>query len=424
MVSTEEKRRLIEQLIDVENKLISSEDIKRQFYDVLLRDTNGGKLYKYRTFDKKGYSLENLKEGTLHCSKPSAFNDPFDCKIGITLEGLYEAKYGEKIKSMEAMLEKFGFVVQGEGGLENCSTDEQRIFNKLLVDKELMGLFEDVVCEEKTKEEKEELLQDNIPTIMKMMQNFCRDEALKKELGEGADAINSFLKNATQAGIMMLLDDNATLANYASANGIQEDTDEIGYTISLGKKLFPELCNNINEFEKEFDRLFNELPKKIDDLLLVGCLCTDYKNRLMWSHYADSHTGFCIEYDFSEHTGANLLDLPLPVIYAKDRPIFPWDVVIDNNEDNMQRAQLQIVLSMLMKDNVWEYENEWRIFASSQKSSEYKMPKVSCIYLGVAISEENRTKIFEIASELNIPVKQMKVDRGVYDLHAEKEKNI
>lgn len=272
MVSTEEKRRLIEQLIDVENKLISSEDIKRQFYDVLLRDTNGGKLYKYRTFDKKGYSLENLKEGTLHCSKPSAFNDPFDCKIGITLEGLYEAKYGEKIKSMEAMLEKFGFVVQGEGGL--------------------------------------------------------------------------------------------------------------------------------------------------------GCLCTDYKNRMMWSHYADSHTGFCIEYDFSEHTGANLFDLPLPVIYAKDRPIFPWDVVIDNNEDNMQRAQLQIVLSMLMKDNVWEYENEWRIFVSSQKSSEYKMPKVSCIYLGVAISEENRTKILGIASELNIPVKQMKVDRGVYDLHAEKVKNI
>ena len=424
MVSTEEKRMLVEQLISMENKFILSEDIKRQLYEMLLRDTNGGKLYKYRTFDKEGYSLKNLKEGTLHCSKPSAFNDPFDCKIGVTLEGLYEAKYGAKFKSMETMLEKFGFIVQGGEGLENCSTDEQRIFNKLFLDEELMGLFEELVCEEKTKEEKEELIQNNIPAIMKMMQTFCRDEAFKNELGEGANAIDSFLKNATQEGLLMLLDDNATLANYASANGIQEDTDEIGYTMSLGKKLFPELCNNINEFETAFDRLFNELPKKIDDLLLIGCLCTDYKNRLMWSHYAGSHTGFCIEYDFSEHTGANLFELPQPVIYAKDRPIFPWDVVIDNTEDNIQRAQLQIVLSMLMKDSVWEYENEWRIFVSSQKSSEYKMPKVCCIYLGVAISEENRTKIFEIASELNIPVKQMKVDRGVYDLHAEEVENI
>lgn len=53
------------------------------------------------------------------------------------------------------------------------------------------------------------------------------------------------------------------------------------------------------------------------------------------------------------------------------------------------------------------------------EDSEFKMPRVSCIYLGASIEKENRDKVIAIAKERNIPVKQMKVDRGAYDLHAE-----
>ena len=47
------------------------------------------------------------------------------------------------------------------------------------------------------------------------------------------------------------------------------------------------------------------------------------------------------------------------------------------------------------------------------------MPKISCLYLGACISHDNRSKILDIAKENGIPVKQMKVDRGIYELHAE-----
>ena len=80
---------------------------------------------------------------------------------------------------------------------------------------------------------------------------------------------------------------------------------------------------------------------------------------------------------------------------------------------------MQILLSLMIKDSIWEYENEWRILVKATESSEYKMPKISCVYLGAAISEENLVKILKITEELQIPVKQMKVDRGIYDLHAE-----
>lgn len=56
---------------------------------LISKDTINGKLYKYRSFDKNEYALVNLNDGTLHCSKPSEFNDPFDCKIGITFNSIY-----------------------------------------------------------------------------------------------------------------------------------------------------------------------------------------------------------------------------------------------------------------------------------------------------------------------------------------------
>lgn len=47
------------------------------------------------------------------------------------------------------------------------------------------------------------------------------------------------------------------------------------------------------------------------------------------------------------------------------------------------------------------------------------MPPVSRIYAGALCSPQNRTVLVEIAKELDVPVKQMIVDRGEYMLHAQ-----
>lgn len=93
MISSEEKKKFIEDMIKMSYQKIEPLELQRQLHAFLLRDTNGGKLYKYRAFDEEGYSLKNLQYGTLHCSKADAFNDPFDCKIGVTFQSMYAAKY-------------------------------------------------------------------------------------------------------------------------------------------------------------------------------------------------------------------------------------------------------------------------------------------------------------------------------------------
>lgn len=79
----------------------------------------------------------------------------------------------------------------------------------------------------------------------------------------------------------------------------------------------------------------------------------------------------------------------------------------------------QLLMGLLIKDKAWEYENEWRIFIDAQEDANLIMPKISCIYLEASIAEVNRATIIDIAKDNNIPVKQMKVDRGKFELHAE-----
>ena len=107
MVTSKEKLEILSSLISNPIEQIDGNTVQEQLHELLLRDTTDGKLYKYRSFDSSGYSLKNLEDGTLHCSSALAFNDPFDCKIGVTYQSLYEAKYGTELDLISNILEKF-----------------------------------------------------------------------------------------------------------------------------------------------------------------------------------------------------------------------------------------------------------------------------------------------------------------------------
>ena len=89
--SIEERNEFLRYII---NKTVVEGDnnlLQQEMYDFFIKCT-GGKVYKYRYFDKKRYAIDSLKTGTIHCSPPSAFNDPYDCKIGLDIQSLLIAK--------------------------------------------------------------------------------------------------------------------------------------------------------------------------------------------------------------------------------------------------------------------------------------------------------------------------------------------
>lgn len=419
MIFSDKKREFIEKLIEFSRNPENALEIQKQLYELLLQDAVNGKLYKYRSFDKDGFSLENLRNNTLHCSSPSVFNDPFDCKIGVTFNSLYKARYENEFDLIAVVSNKFRQVVFGELELSDCSEIEQRIILSLLENERLMNFISKNQGKSISDEDKSRILFENAYIITDLLQTLLSEETLASSLGICSSMLPKIMDNISPDGMLKISGEDVTFEDFARANGIYADTDEIGLTLRLSEKFQPELTTARENAQKLLDNVNQQVFSKIKEIFFIGCLCTDYKNKLMWSHYADSHKGFCIEYDYSLMDIDAHTILPLPVIYSEERPLISWKAAINNTLENNEDAVVQFTKCLLTKDSIWSYENEWRVLINTNDAPDLSMPRISCVYLGASISDENRNAILKIAKEKNYAVKQMVVDRGAYALHAE-----
>ncbi|MGD6731850.1 MAG: hypothetical protein ACPKMZ_12385 [Pleomorphochaeta sp.] len=66
--------------------------------------------------------------------------------------------------------------------------------------------------------------------------------------------------------------------------------------------------NSFNELIKEDPKFLYELNRDQSDKFEVCCFSKNYKNILMWSHYADSHKGICIGIKTIYEENSNLIE--------------------------------------------------------------------------------------------------------------------
>lgn len=410
-----EKKAFLEEIIPLAADPSKKDEIQQKHYAFLLQNTNGGKLYKYRTFDSHGYALNSLINGTIHCSRPDTFNDPFDSKMGADLQSIIRAKWEKELSLIESAFDKFSRVTIGELNLSDCSTNEQRIIIALSNNEKVMRFVNDTKRGFSTPEEASEFLRNHMSVLTELLKVVINDPALGDTLGVTRKLLLRMAAMITSEDVYNYNDDGTSFQDFARINGVDADTDEIGLTMLLSNKLQPDNKAVLEKAEKLLDAMTRQMTEKLNALFLIGCLATDPKNRLMWSHYADSHRGFCIEYDFN-----SLKDevLPFPIIYSENRPLVPWKAAIDHTQESMEAATADLTLGLLTKDKSWEYENEWRVLLPAANPPDLKVP-ITAIYLGAHITSENKAIILEIANNHKIPVKQMKTDRGAYELHAE-----
>lgn len=142
---------------------------------------------------------------------------------------------------------------------------------------------------------------------------------------------------------------------------------------------------------------------------------------LMWSHYAENHTGFSIEYNFSEGNTKELWPVHYqPEIYDVSKTIF--------GEKRKHINDAFIIGAASVKSDEWAYEKEWRIILlHKSKNPEThlpgiyaKTPKPTAIYIGAFALEENKEKIKKISRELSIPIFQMKKERDKFRMNCYK----
>lgn len=130
----------------------------------------------------------------------------------------------------------------------------------------------------------------------------------------------------------------------------------------------------VKEGLEQFER--DKKSEKMQKRVFVACFSEINNSMLMWSHYAEQHTGLCIGYrlhDLIEKYNC------FPVIYSNQMPLISD---IGNAEENT------LYQSILTKREDWSYEQEWRII-EIDKSKEgctgklCSFEKPVSIYMGV-----------------------------------------
>lgn len=174
--------------------------------------------------------------------------------------------------------------------------------------------------------------------------------------------------------------------------------------------------NNNNKNDETFLLLLKKVSEHIKIRCFIGSLsekgnktiCVEDLSILMWSHYADSHKGFCIEYEFDREMFNTHLRGNRDTVVFIDKITYSSSIDMKNNP-SMQR-------SLLEKSNFWEYENEMRLVLFDPNDECIEFPSIPCtnaikaVYLGTRCSDINRRQMEIAIGSKDIPLFQMSID--------------
>ena len=136
--------------------------------------------------------------------------------------------------------------------------------------------------------------------------------------------------------------------------------------------------------EKFLEDFEADTLKQINKDFGIVCLCKEKDNFLLWSHYANSHTGFCVGFDKTllfEDTASQFAHMH----YQNNLPTL-------NLFDNVFEHFKKLIGT---KSKIWEYEDEYRLskIYSSRKVAVLKKETIVEILLGSKMEQQEKFKL-------------------------------
>lgn len=136
-----------------------------------------------------------------------------------------------------------------------------------------------------------------------------------------------------------------------------------------------------------------------------ACLSARHDSSLMWSHYAESHKGFCIEFDTQqtiiEDSFIHPITYPKP---SKRIKITGVPELVEHWSDSLDlEVQSKVIKIILQKNKDWSYEEEWRFVIDLPDTSEkYNPQSLKNIYFGMRSELSNQKLVYSILKYNNL----------------------
>ncbi|WP_370554224.1 DUF2971 domain-containing protein [Edwardsiella tarda] len=153
----------------------------------------------------------------------------------------------------------------------------------------------------------------------------------------------------------------------------------------------------------------------------VCCFSKNATNQLLWSHYSQRHTGYCIRYKRDTLLESLNLHSHGDVIYNDD----PIDLLTEVT-DKMNLANKVIY----RKASCWSYEDEVRLIhadisenpSDKYRVCEYPNDAIDCIILGYNFDMSRLDELKEKTSNDNIIFKKIERSKNSYSLYVSPER--
>lgn len=171
---------------------------------------------------------------------------------------------------------------------------------------------------------------------------------------------------------------------------------------------------------KSLQRAFEDERKVRREQRGVACFSELRDDVMMWSHYADGHRGFCLEFS----TASEPFSKAFPVSYQDTFPHIPANVLFrrernPEEEDETVRKILQAFV--LTKAPCWSYEHEWRaMHLQHSMLYTYDWRALTGLYFGAAMEYAHKEIISLVVRDSPTQLYSMKTETRGFKLGTER----
>lgn len=193
----------------------------------------------------------------------------------------------------------------------------------------------------------------------------------------------------------------------------------------IPKQIPAEDANKVREIQKGS---IEQILGRLRDMYHICCFSECNDSMLMWSHYANKHKGFCIEYAVNPEPKDLVSQYLYPVLYTPRLYDNTAKVFSRWEKDPNSYNEFQNYFA-LIKFSDWSYEKEWRLIYPYTKEREDPPLKgisptqtqkmiAKAIYLGCKVEKDScyYECLSEVASAKQIDIYQMELSKDEFKI--------
>jgi len=357
----------------------------------------GGLFYQYRACKRDEsiiYDIENIRHGVVYAQTPLNMNDPFDSVIGFSPDSFIEECITEIINVESAndpvlkdvLIQFFKYKAVGK-------------FTEFV--KRLNDLKRYILQKRQSMHQTHTDLKAFISSYRQVLYGGC------------PKALKSYFTQSNFLPFSLLV------ANIDTVNITEKEVND-AYQIDTTIEALRLRAAEIRDHD-----FIPQIHHFLEQLTVTCFSASGWRNQLMWAHYANSYSGICIEYDFTKI--ADFVGFIYPVEYSKKRPLLRYSdiglrfsmknhkAVVDTDADF---DITQILSYLLVKNDCWKYEDEWRIINCGKPNTPIfiPLPHIMSITFGLHVDDMCKALLWDVCKEKGIECYQLIINTENYEI--------